>query len=199
MKKVISLLCVAAMLLVFAGCGAQEKPDVVVKAYCEAMVKLDVEAMNQCMTEPTGDLDALQSDEMPPELLELLKQNLQKLTFTVQEPADEATAVSVTFRYPDLAPLAEPMVEQILAEAFKLALTGASEEEMMEAMVKIAVEQYNGFEAEMTERTVEFQCKLTEEGWKIEEVPEELAYVILGDINKGMEEIQDMLDEIGLN
>lgn len=199
MKKVISLLCVAAMLLVFAGCGAQEKPDAVVRTFCEGVLKMDTEIMNQCLLEAGADGDALQSDEMPPEILELVKQHFQKITFTVQEPADEATTVSVIFQYPNLEPMLKPLAEEIVAELFGQAITGASEEEMTEVMLQLLVEQYNGFEAAMTERPVEFPCRLTEEGWKIEEVPEDLAYVILGDINKGMEEFENMLDEIGLN
>lgn len=197
MKKVVSILCVVAMLLVFAGCGAQKKPDAVVKTYCEAMVKFDLEAMNQCLAEPNPDMDSLASDELPPELLELLKQNLQKITFAVQDVEKDAVSVSVTFQYPDLSPMVKPLMEQLMAEAFEMALSGASEEEMMETMVKVVTEQYNGFEAELTKRTVEFPCKLTEEGWKIEEVPEELAHVILGDMDQGMEEIQDILDKLG--
>lgn len=193
MKKVISLLCVMVMVFAFAGCAARETPDVVVKEFCDALKNADLEAMEMCMegneTAPTE----MDEDDVPQAVLDAMKDNAQKITYTLGKVTAEETTgrVCVDFQYPDISDAVTAALSEYVAKAFGMAMSGAEEEELSKLLETILTEKITEGEPDTAEVSVTFDCVMTDEGWKIESVPDDVFHVMTGNLMKAFEEIAE--------
>lgn len=197
MKKWLAMICAVAMVFALVGCGTKDTPETVVSAFCQQMKAFDPEAMSAYVkdgetigTETTG-------EDVPEKIVELMKEKAGEMTYTVAETTIEGDQgkVRVDFRYPDLSSTVTSVLGEYMTQAFGLAIAGASEEELSHLLETIFVEQIGKAEPATAETSVEFHCIKTEDGWKMEAVPDEVMNIMLSNTVSALEEISGSAEE----
>lgn len=188
MKKVNLLFLFLALVLLFTGCAAREKPDVVVTAFSTALQKLDYEGMAKCVIssdevikEPFEDYD-----EFSTQLFTYLSTASSKMKFAIEksEVGDETATVTVKYTYIDATPIIAAALGDYFQQAFAMAFSGADEELLGNLFGSIFTEKVSSVTTNTAETTIDFKCIMTNEGWKISEVPEAVADVFTCNITK---------------
>lgn len=200
MKKVLAVLFTTAMLLALAGCGLGEKPDKVVTTFCEALKNFDSEAASACVASgETGVEEELSPGEednaSAEQMFDYMKQQASQMTYTIGEATvdgDQAT-VPVTFTYVDASSVVQEALSDYIGQAFGLAFSGASEEDLENLFVEIFSEKLSSVETGTATAEVNFPCEKVDGAWKISSLSDEdedaLLQVVTCNIAGAMESI----------
>ena len=197
MKKMLALLCAAAMLLALVGCGAKNTPETVVGTFCDEMKNFNLEAMAQCVEDADPEDLNPSEEEVPSQLADLLRQNAQKITYTLSDATptdDDEAVVEVSFQFPDVSKAVAAAMGEYLTQALGMAMSGSSEEDISKLFEQILVEKINSAEPATTEATVSFPCTKTEEGWKIEEVPNQVLNVMTRNFLAALDDLSKIME-----
>ena len=190
-----------------------DTPETVVTSFCDAMQTFDITRMQELIehTENTEGADdaeemektdaiSLQNPEVSNQeiqtlLMDYVKENAAKMTYTITNvEAQEQTAnVTVQFTYPDLSPMMRTVMQEYIANALIMVFSGNFDDDdrVAEMFLSLWQEQTATFKPAMTDKTVVFVCKQTEEGWKLVEMPDAVVDVISGNI----QQVLDAYDE----
>lgn len=192
-----------------------DTPETVVTSFCNAMQTFDITRMQELIertenTEGADDAEAMEetdtislqnpevsNQEIQTLLMDYVKENAAKMTYTITNvEAQEQTAnVTVQFTYPDLSPMMRTVMQEYIANALVMVLSGNFDDDDMvvEMFLSLWQEQTETFQPAMTNKTVVFVCHQTEQGWKLVEMPDAVVDVISGNI----QQVLDAYDEEG--
>lgn len=197
MKRLISILCAVTMIFGLTGCG-QKGPEDVVKKFWAAAQKCDVVTMSSCLTESDRpdpeDLPDLSPEDIPVEVLRALKDHAKNLTYEIGAVTkNEKTAkVPVSVSYPDLSVAVAGAIGEYAAEALGSALSGGDLAEQEGLFEEILAKNLREAEPQMKERTINFNCVMTEEGWRIEIRPKDVRDLLLGGILEDLDQLNGL-------
>ena len=172
MKKLISVLLCAVMLLSLAACGRESAESVVEKAI-KSVKDLDLEAMNSYWGDDASDVtdDVLES-ESDAEALEVLKLITDKMTYEIidsQEDEKAGTAtVTVSFTNINMGVVLSTLLSEMFTELLFLPEEEQPTEEEINSMVMEKLKTLATAEdAEMTTMEVDIHLDLVDDQWKI--------------------------------
>ena len=172
MKKLISVLLCAVMLLSLAACGRESAESVVEKAI-KSVKDLDLEAMNSYWGDDAIDVtdDVLES-ESDAEALEVLKLITDKMTYEIidsQEDEKAGTAtVTVSFTNINMGVVLSTLLSEMFTELLFLPEEEQPTEEEINSMVMEKLKTLATAEdAEMTTMEVDIHLDLVDDQWKI--------------------------------
>ena len=199
MKKVISILCTLSLLLVFSSCGVKQKPDAMVAKFCDSLKNFDVKTMTTYIADNDGDLSNMEQDELNADIYTVLKEKAAEITYEIGETVinEDTAEVTVKFTYSDVSNAVPLAAGEYLSQALGLALTGADEETLVKLFEGILVEKIRSITPATAESTIQISCVMTEEGWKIKELPDEFINVMTSNILKGLEGFNDNSFDFG--
>ncbi len=197
MRRILAVMCVLAMLVSLAACGAKETPEPVVNEFCQQMKAFDYEAMADCVQGAAINEEKAFGEDTPEAVMALMKETAQKITYTVVDTTveEEKGTVRVDFEYPDLAPAFTATIGEFITQAFGMSIAGASDEEINQLLEKIFIEKIGKAEPTMTQTAVEFACVKTDDGWKIAKVPPEVMNIMMGNGLSALEKMENSAGE----
>lgn len=191
MKRIVALLLAVFMIFALVGCGAEQKPDVVVSKFCDALKKFDFETMRSCVVNSDDDPVDFGEEEPPEKVLAILKENAGKVTYTIGESTvtEETGTVVVDFSYPDVSDAVTAAMGEYFMQAFGMAFSGADEETMEALLEQILVEKLQTTPTATAQVSIRFDCVKTEDGWKIKTLDDEVVNILLGNMVAAFESI----------
>lgn len=191
MKKIISLVCAMVLIASLVGCGAQAKPDTVVTTFCDAMKAYDRETMSSCVTSGGEDLteETEAEDELTNQIFNYLKTCTSKMTYSIEnsEVNEDKGTVTVKFKYVDASPVVAAAFGEYIQQALAMAFSGADEDTMSQFFVSIFNEKKDSTDTGTAESTLVFSCTKTDEGWKIDSLPDGAESILLSNVDKAFE------------
>ena len=205
MKKFLSLILVLSLAFSLAGCSGS-KPDETVTSFCNALKAYDFDTASSYM-EDSDDFISPYDDDLNEEkisseqLMTYLKENAGKMTYTLGEAQidDDTATVPVSFTYIDANAVVTAALGEYLTQAFALAISGASEEQMAELFGNIFEEKSKSMEPSTTTDNVSFTCVKDDGNWKIEEFSDAnaatLSNILTCNIISAFENFGDAFEE----
>ncbi len=195
MKKIITLLLALALILGLAGCTGGPKPEDTVKAFIEGMQAYDFEAMQACLDGQTfeegdlmeGDLGEIGS------LYDHMKAAAGDIAYSIVNSnvnGDTAT-VAVNMEYTDLAPLTQEIFMEYFTKLFATMFTGSEDTDYEAVLNGIIEEKIAGSTPVRAQESFVFDLKKADKEWKIAEVPERIAVVLTGNLEKGIDDFSE--------
>ena len=200
MKKILSILCAVAMIFTVAGCGAQEKPDAVVSKFCDAMKTMDLETMQSYIVDQDGepfDVEDIEDEDFPASVYEILKENASQIQYTIGEVevTEDTSTVQVDFTYPDASAAVVAATGEYISQALGMALSGADADDdaISELFETILTEKLTSADTKTAEGTLQFDCVMTDDGWRIQDVSDEDAFIniLMSNIMAGFNAIEN--------
>ena len=203
MKRVLALLLAFALVLGMAACSSGPKPEDTVKKFFEAMKTFDVETMQSCVE---GEYDATEmlteEEEDMTGLIDYLKENAKTLTYKISssEVKEDKAKVGVSVEYTDTSEvIGDAFATYIMALFSMMFSEDATEEDLEKAFTEGLA---NAIETKETTRATEdlsLDLILKDGVWKLTDVPEETANVMLGNLMHAMDGLDDLFgsDDIG--
>lgn len=193
MKKIISLVCAMVLIVSLVGCGPQAKPDTVVTTFCDAMKAYDRETMSSCVASGGEDLteetETKAEDELTNQIFDYLKICTSKMTYSIQNSKvnEDKGTVTVKFKYVDVSPMVTAALGEYMQQALVMAFSGADEDTMSQLFVSIFDKKKDSMDTGTAESTLDFSCTKTDEGWKIDSVPDGAESILLSNVDKAFE------------
>ena len=198
MKKMLSILCAVAMIFTVAGCGAQEKPDVVVSKFCDAMKTIDLETMQSYIVdqdEESLDVEDIEDEDFPASVYNILKENASQIQYTIGEVevTEDTGTVQVDFTYPDLSSAVIEATGEYISQALEMALADMDDDAISELFDTIFTEKLTAADPKTAEGTLQFDCVMTDDGWRIQDVSDENVFVnvLMSNIMAGFSAIEN--------
>ena len=196
MKRVLALLLAFALVFGLAACSSGPKPEDTVKKFFEAMKAFDVETMQACVDGEYDATEMLSEEEKDMTgLMDYLKENAKTLTYKIgsSEVKEDKAKVGVSVEYTDASEVIGDAFGTYIMALFDLMFSeDATEEDLEKAFTEGLA---NAIETKETTRATEdFSLDLTlKDGeWKLTDVPEELANVMMGNLMHAMDGLGDL-------
>ena len=193
MKKTAALLLALCMIFALAGCGSSSKPDEVVSKFCGALKNFDLETMRSCVNGTDSDPLDFDEEETPAEVLKILKSNAGKITYAIGETkvSGETGTVDVDFTYPDVTVAVTTAMGEYFMQALSMAFSGADEEDMEKLLEDTLIEKLKETPATEATASIQFNCIQTDDGWKIKSLDADVLNIMMGNMIKAFEGIED--------
>jgi len=188
MKKLILAITMLAILFSFAACGEEEQPDAVVDQYFQAAQQLDIEKMSTTILptntegiEETENFLSSEEDVYSNYFIEYIKGNAEKMTYTIQETAEDGdqAVVTVDCKYIDVAPVLEATINDVFSEVFDRAMAGEdmTEEETAQMFVESMKAQVESTDETYAEKTIDVNVEKLDGQWYIADINDDLLDV----------------------
>ncbi|MBP5750944.1 MAG: DUF4878 domain-containing protein [Firmicutes bacterium] len=196
MKKILALLLVFSLVFGMAACSSGPKPEDTVKKFFDAMKAFDFETMSACCEDGFDAEDMLSEEEEDlTGLLDYLKENAKGLTYKIgsSEVKDDKAKVDVSVEYTDTSQVVGEALGTYITALFTAMFSeDASEEELEKAFTEGLA---NAIETKETTRLTEdytLDLVLSGEEWKLTNVPEEMANVMMGNLTHAFDNLEDL-------
>lgn len=197
MKKLLSLLCAAALLFTLAGCSSKDQPDAVVTEFCDSMKAFDIEGMRDCLIIRGNDPITFKDKEVPSDIYKILKKNAASITYSLGETTegsdDNKRIVPVSFTFPDISDAVSVALKEYISQALSMAFSGERENIDEDLFTRILVEKLDTIEPSTSELTVRFTCIRSDDDWKILDIGDSVINIIIGNMLDGLETLEDGL------
>ena len=202
MKKTVSLLLAAILLLGLCACGAvPAKPEDTVIAFSEGMKAYDFEKMQSCLASSEEDLQSElfngeDQNDLTAKFLTKMKAWAKDMTYEiVSTETDGAKAtVEVKYSYKDTTAIVQEFFTEYVTRALALALSGATEEEVSELAEQILADKMDTVEPGGTECNIVYALTKKDNKWLIDELPEDVLRVMTADFMIALEEVAATLN-----
>ena len=199
-KKAVIIICAALMaciigvlVFLFVIPIFSSKPDKAVKQFCEGMKTFDFAKMSEVVSTMDNVKSASEEDEEYQVLWNYVKESAGKMTYKIigsEKDGDKGT-VTVQFNYVDAAPLIASTLSEFITKAIGLAFSGADDSMYQSTLEGIFNEKRAAMTESMVDTTATFSCTKTDDGWKIDKVPEEVVSVLLCNMDKAFDKFDD--------
>lgn len=180
-KKLYVMLLLAMVAVFMSGCG--KKPEDTVDKFCSSMQGLDFEKMAECVAD-ADDMDDMTldtEDETTNIIMDYLKSESEEIKYKIRKVdkgSDEAT-VAVSFKYNDQSDVLKTAMGNYFQQGIAQAFSGTevNYEELFNDCLKDAIDSSK---KKRTEKNIELNLELIDKEWKIVDLDEEVADVMLG-------------------
>ncbi len=190
MKKLLSLIAVLIMALSLCACGTPS-PSETVDTFLTAVKAQDSDSLKSVYGEDFSFVGATDYAEGDLETLLIEKLTAFDYEITGEKIDGDKATVTVEFTTYPIGEALKDSMEDYLTEAFTLAFTGASDEQIQELFFSIFEEELT----ELTEKdyngTADITLTQTDDGWEIDTIPEEGEFlnVLFGGLYDAVTEI----------
>lgn len=196
MKKILALLLAFSLVFGMAACSSGPKPEDTVKKFFEAMKAFDFETMSACCENGFDAEDMLSEEEEDMTgLLDYLKENAKELTYKIgsSEVKDGKAKVGVSVEYTDTSAVIGEAMSTYIAALFNAMFSeDASEEELEKAFTEgLAAAKETKETTRLTEEYT-LDLVLSGEEWKLTDVPEEMANVMMGNLTHAFDDLEEL-------
>ncbi len=199
MKKLLAMLLAALMVLSLCACGSSAPPpkaeDAVI-AFSEAMKAFDTAKMGTYLVNNEDIEDEIEAeDEYAALFLDKFKEWAKNIAYEIMsaEEQNEEATVEVKYTFADSTPIISEFIQEYLIQAFSLAFSGGTDEDMDRIAQEILVDKLATVEPSYTESTVKYSLKMVEKEWKINEVPDEVVNVLSANLANAFSAMEDAL------
>ena len=200
MRRLFILVLTAILSLSLCACGAP-KPEDTINSFNAALKNFDTVKMQEYIMNPNNELNAGlgESTEFGAQFESKLREWAKEINGTVVSSSadgDKATVV-VKYSYDDSKKIMEEFLSEYMQVAFGMAFNGASQEEMDKVTEGILSDKLANVAVGKTERTITYNLTKVNKEWKINEIPDDLLYVMTADITVVLEEFANALNNVG--
>ena len=199
MKKPISVLLAAVMLLCLCACGAAQevpKPEDTVVTFSDGMRDFDFEKMQGSLSASEeniqSEIDDLESgNELAAMFTGKIKEWAKEQQYEIvrSETNGDTATVEVKYSYVDSSPIVNAFFTEYLTRALTLAMQDATEEDIEAVAEEILSDKIQTGETGSTERTVTYTLKKENEEWKIVSLPEDVMHIMTADFMFALEQV----------
>ncbi len=181
MKKILSMIIAAAMLLMLAACGGTGTPRATVRTLCEGMKDFDYKKIAGIIEE--GDESAfaeIEEDSLFSALSKYLKEWASAMKYKIgkAEVSGDTATVKVDFTYTDASDIMTLAVVNYVRQGLSLAVGGASEDEMTALLVSCFESAAQTVSPGTAEKSVTLTLVKKDASWKIKDAPDEIADIL---------------------
>lgn len=169
------------------------KPDKAVKQFCDGMKTFDLVKMAEVVN-TMDNVNSASKDEEEHEIIwDYVKESAGKMSYEIisSEKDGDIGTVTVQFNHVDAAPLITATFSEFITKAIGLAFTGADESVYETTLEQIFNEKRTSVPESMVDTTATFTCTKTDDGWKIDKVPDEVVSVLLCNMDKAFDKFDD--------
>lgn len=199
MRKLVIFVLVSSILLSLSACAVNAKPDTVVDSFCKAMQKLDFDGMSACTKAGVNAIEfpSDDSDVFTNQIIDYLSSAASKMTYSIEksEIDGDIATVTVKYNYVDATPILSASLSEYFQQAFAMALSGASEDAMAQIFNTIFTEKIKSVSNGTSEVIVDYQCKKTEDGWRITNAPDDALNVITCNIYSTFDSMKSSFED----
>ena len=193
MKRLLPLCCAVLLVLALAACGGSfATPQKTAAAFFRAMQTLDVDAMNACGTDNellVWDF-AAQDNGDAQQVLAFLRDLAAQIDYSVTETAveDDRARVAVTVQYADASLFVKSTMTDVMANMM-MALFGEDVDDNAQSQFyQLLREKLKTETPPLQTADVTLQMVKTDDGWRIEELPDALLTVMTGNTTDMLQE-----------
>ncbi len=181
MKKILSMIIAAAMLLMLAACGGTGTPRATVRTLCEGMKDFDYKKIAGIIEE--GDESAfaeIEEDSLFSALSKYLKEWASAMKYKIgkAEVSGDTATVKVDFTYTDASDVMTLAVVNYVRQGLSMAVSGASEDEMIALLVSCFESAAQTVSPGTAEKSVTLTLVKKDASWKIKDAPDEIADIL---------------------
>ncbi|MDD3662248.1 MAG: DUF4352 domain-containing protein [Candidatus Pacebacteria bacterium] len=200
MKKNKMIFSIIILMFGLTGCSGN-KPDSVVKTFCNAMQEFDIETMKECVLNESGKIDESidEENELGSSLMDYYKENAKKIDYTIEDSQidGDTGTVTVKFTYLDTEPVVTITLAEYMQKGIALAFSGAeiSDSTGSAMFTEIFDEKKNSVKTEMIEEEIQLSCVKGEEGWKIKDLSDEVLNVMMSNALTAFESFSDSFND----
>jgi hypothetical protein len=165
-------------------------------SFCEAMKAFDERAMNSYVASDANQVSvAVEDVDEIAFLYDFIKDNAAKIEYEIidaNEDGDSGKA-TVRFKYVDTSEVAANAISNYFVEAIGLAFSGSepSDEELQEIMKNAFTAAIESTKTGEGEATAVFEFIKGNDRWLISKAPEEIQTIILGNMDKTFESLDE--------
>ena len=203
MKKLVSVLTAAVLLLCLCACGAAPevpKPEDTVVTFSEGMKDFDFEKMQGSLFSSEENIQSEISDlESRSELAAMFTGKIrewageQSYEIVRSETNGETATVEAKYSYVDSSPIVNAFFTEYVTRALALAMQNATEEEIEAVAAEILSDKIQTGETGTTERTVTYTLKMENGAWKIINLPDDVMHIMTADFVSALEQVASAL------
>ena len=181
MKKILSMIIAAAMLLTIAACGGTGTPRATVRTLCEGMKDFDYKKIAGLIEE--GDESAfaeIEEDSLFSALSKYLKEWASAMKYKIgkAEVDGDTATVKVDFTYTDASDIMTIAIVNYVRQGLAMAVSGASEDEMTALLVSCFESAAQAASPGTAEKSVMLTLVKKDASWKIKDAPHEIADIL---------------------
>ena len=187
MKKKLSSLLTVLLFLCLMGCRLFIKPEPTVTAFCDALKALDLTTASTCFVSgesaiqnPYTEENIANQDVFTEQTVGYLENCAKEMTYVLGEAgiSGNTAVIPVTFTYTDAGPVLLDALQEYLTQAFELAFSGGTADEIEALFGTVFAEKLESAEMETATVTIEFECVKTDDAWKMQALSDEAQYEI---------------------
>ena len=178
MKKILSMIIAAAMLLTLAACGGTGTPGATVRTLCEGMKDFDYKKIAGIIEESDESAFAeIEEDSLFSALSKYLKEWASAIKYQIgkAEVSGDTATVKVDFAYTDASDVMTLAVVNYVRQGLSMAVSGASEDEMIALLVSCFESAAQTVSPGTAEKSVTLTLVKKDASWKIKDAPDEIA------------------------
>ena len=198
MKRILALLLTFALVFGLAACSSGPKPEDTVKKFFEAMKAFDFETMQSCVDGEFDAEDMLGEEEDLTGLMDYLKENASQISYKIGSSSvnEDTATVDVSVEYTDASEVLGEAFSTYIAAMFTALFGGdMTEEELEQAFTDGLADAIANHETSRAAEDLTLDLKLVGEEWKLTDVSEELANVLLSNFMGAMDSLESMFDD----
>ena len=175
----------------------RNKPETVVKTYCNALKNFDMETSYSLVINKTenAESDEVEDIEEMEEIFEYIKGLNSQIKYEVTDSKTDGdnAVVKVHFEYKDAKPVFGEVFAEYIQKAFGMAFSGMniSDEEMSQMLVDIFNEKKETIKPGDAQADVSFNLTKKDGKWKIDEVPNKVQDVGTANLYSAFEEMSE--------
>ncbi len=204
-KKAVIIICAAllaciigVLIFLFVIPIFSSKPDKAVKQFCDGMKTFDLEKMAEVVSTMDNVNNASKDEEEYQVIWNYVTESASKMSYEIisSEKDGDKGSVTVKFNHVDAAPLIASTFSDFITKAIGLAFTGADDSVYQSTLEGIFNEKRASMTEPMVDTTATFSCSKTDDGWKIDKVPDEVVSVLLCNMDKAFDKLNSDDDSV---
>ena len=188
MRKTISYILVALVLIISVGCSGPD-PDAAVKSFMDAMIRAD---FNTAAKYVSGNVEEMLNAPDAKEAEQLTNAIFVKVSYQLGEKkvtGNQAT-VDTKITSPDLAAITASVVIEVMPAIFNLAFTGGTEEQIEALFMESFLKHINDKDAPMLTSDVTVHLEKKDGRWIIT-ADDALINALTGSLQKAWADLGD--------
>ncbi len=191
MRKIVFVLF-CTIILSLTGCSSA-KPETTVKDFIEDGKTFNIEQMasyinpaNKFDNEEISNLLADDADELQKYILEYLKFNATKITYTINDAKieNDKAIVQVDFKYVDAGLLFKAVIGEYFTQVLPIAFSGVelTDDDANQMIITAIKKQREIIDETFIDKTIDIKCIKIDDKWYIDQPSDEMLDVFMSNL-----------------